>query len=48
MITTGGTWLIRSEEPVTLGLGVMSSSSTLGVKITKKINYKEKKEETHS
>ena len=33
----GGTWLAQSEEQVTLGLGVMSSSPTLGVEMTKNI-----------
>lgn len=28
-----GTWLVHSEERGTLGLGVMSSSPTLGVEI---------------
>jgi len=33
-----GAWLAQSEEHVTLDLRVMSSSSALGVEITKKIN----------
>ena len=31
-----GTWLAQSEEHATLDLGVVNSSSMLGVEITKK------------
>ena len=40
-----GAWLAQSEERVTLNLGVVSLSPTLGVEITKKNNNKLKKKE---
>ena len=37
-----GAWLAQLEEHVTLNLGVVSSSPTLGIEITKKIKLKKK------
>ena len=34
-----GAWLAQSAEPVTLDLGVVSSSPTSGVEMTLKINF---------
>ena len=35
-----GSWLAQSEEHATLDLGVVSSSPTLGIDVTKKMNLK--------
>ena len=40
-----GTWVAKSVEHVTLDLGVVGSSTMLGIEITQKYNLKERDRE---